>query len=53
MKFDWVWLIIGIVAITAFAATNPKYGKWFFAIVVLGALLLATDRIAKTTIEGK
>ncbi len=45
MKFDWVWLIVGIVALTAFAAGNPRYGKWFFAIVIFGALVLATNKI--------
>jgi hypothetical protein len=45
MKFNWVWLIIGIIGITAFASGSPKYGKWIFAIVLLGALLLATDKI--------
>ncbi len=48
MKFDWVWLIVGIVALTGFAAGNPRYGKWFLAIVVLGALLLATDKITNS-----
>lgn len=48
MKFDWVWLIVGVVGLTAFAAGNPKYGKWFFAIVMLGALLLATDKITNS-----
>lgn len=45
MKFNWVWLIVGIVALTAFAAGNPKYGRWFFAIVILGALLMASEKI--------
>lgn len=53
MKFDWIWLIVGIVALTGFAANNPKYGKWFFAIVMLGALLIATDKISGSLEVGK
>lgn len=48
MKFNWVWLIVGIIALTAFAAQSPRYGKWMFAIILLGALLLATDRITNS-----
>lgn len=53
MKFNWIWLIVGVVSLTAFAAGNPRYGKWLFAIVVLGALLLATDKLTGDLAGGK
>jgi hypothetical protein len=53
MKFDWFWLIIAIIAVTAFAVTEPKYGKWLFAIVILGALVLASNKIGQAAVQGK
>lgn len=44
---NWLWLIFGVVAIAAFASSNQRYGKWILAIVVAGALLLASDTILK------
>ncbi len=45
MKFNWPILILAIIVLTGFAAAVPQYGKWFLAIVLLGALSLATNRI--------
>lgn len=44
-KFNWIWLVIAIVAVAAFASENPRMGKWIFAIVVISALLLASNQI--------
>jgi len=44
-KFNWIWLVVAVIAITAFASENPKQGKWIFAIVVISALLLASNSI--------
>lgn len=44
-RFNWVWLVIAIVAVTAFASENPRMGKWIFGIVVISALLLASNQI--------
>ena len=48
VKLNWIWLFVAIVALTAFASNNPKYGKWIFGIVVISALLLASNQILNT-----
>lgn len=45
VPMNWVWLVGGVIAIAVFASSNNRYGKWIFAIVVAGALLLASDTI--------
>jgi hypothetical protein len=48
MKFNWLYLIVAIVAITAFAASSPAWGKWLFGLAILSALLLASNRIVNS-----
>jgi hypothetical protein len=52
LSFNWLWLIVAVVAITAFAQQNPKWGKWIFAIVIVSALLLASNKILSSVSEG-
>lgn len=49
VKFQWVWLILAIVAITALAHSSEKWGKWIFAIAIISALGLASDKILGAT----
>lgn len=50
---SWGFLIVGIIALTAFMASNRSWGKWIFGLVVLSALLLASNKlINKVNVTG-
>lgn len=44
MKFDWKWLVAAIIIFAAFASSNRGYGKWVFALVMIGVLLAFGDK---------
>ncbi len=43
---NWGYLVVGIIAITAFAGANKMWGKWLFSLVIVSALLLASNKLA-------
>jgi len=51
-KFDWLYLIVAVVAMTAFASANERWGKWIFGLVIVSALLLASDTMLERVREG-
>lgn len=46
VQFKWVWLILAIVAVAGLAHASPRWGKWIFAIAIISALAVASDKIA-------
>jgi hypothetical protein len=46
VSFKWVWLLVAIIAIAGLAHASPKWGKWIFAIAIISALAVASERIA-------
>ncbi len=45
MEFNWKWLVIAIVLFAAIVSTDKTYGKWTFAIVMIGIVLKFGDKI--------
>lgn len=49
---SWAYLVVGIIAITAFMASNKMWGKWIFSLVIVSALLLASNKLANQVTGG-
>lgn len=47
---SWTYLIVGIIALAAFGASNPHYGKWLLLIVIAGALLMYGQKVANRAV---
>lgn len=45
MKFKWKWLIVAVVILAAIASSTRSYGKWIFALVMIGVILKFGDKI--------
>lgn len=39
-------MILAIVAVAGLAHASPRWGKWIFAIAIISALAVASDKIA-------
>lgn len=44
MNFNWKWLIAAVIIFAALASSNRGYGKWIFALVMIGVLLAFGDK---------
>lgn len=52
MAFNWKWLIIAIIIFAAIASSSNAYGKWTFALVMIGVVLKFGDKILPKSFEG-
>jgi hypothetical protein len=49
MVFNWKWLIIAIIIFAAITTSDKSYGKWTFALVMIGIVLNFGDKILPKT----
>lgn len=45
MRYNWGWLIFAVIVLAAVSTLWNGTGKWIFALVMLGVLLVAGDKI--------
>jgi uncharacterized membrane protein len=45
MVFNWKWLVAAIIIFAAVSSSNRAYGKWIFALVMIGILLKFGDKV--------
>lgn len=45
MVFNWKWLIVAIIVFAAITSSSRGYGKWTFALVMVGIVLNFGDKI--------
>lgn len=45
MAFNWKYLIIAIIIFAAVSSSEKAYGKWIFALVMVGVVLRFGDKI--------
>lgn len=45
MKFNWLYLILAIIILAVITSNVGSFGKWIFALVMIGVLLKFSSKL--------